>query len=117
MAFDCLVPGWPAAAQLRSGGGARAWGVSATVQTLGIPASEVEKIYYAIDDDGNGTISKQEFAVWWFSDQSKGQAGEVNEANLEAVSTPVQKITRAQRKQAMDTMWQEQMRSMGLSKN
>jgi hypothetical protein len=35
---------------------------------------DIDRIYNDIDDDGNGTISMDEFAAWWFNDQSSGTA-------------------------------------------
>jgi hypothetical protein len=35
---------------------------------------DIDRIYRDIDDDGNGTISMDEFAAWWFNDQSSGTA-------------------------------------------
>lgn len=103
---------------------------------------DIDRIYRDIDDDGNGTISMDEFAAWWFNDQSSGtaaksvrrrssaihnhshplQKSEQHQENTQVVTRvedfgkAAKKMSRKERAAMREKMWIEQLRISGISK-
>ena len=75
-----------------------------------------ESIYYSIDEDGNGGISKAEFASWWFTDQCK-EGGMKLEVDVEDMIDNYYRkdLTKVEKNKLKEKMWWEQMQRMGLA--
>jgi len=77
-----------------------------------VPHDDGEDIYHEIDTDCNGTISKAEFAAWWF---------DVDDSDLPDFSAEpkqkIHKLTKLELKENKEREWIDSMRMCGLTSN